>query len=171
MPNAVRADARAMPEATKSTPAAPDSPEAAPKDEYLHLMAAKIVADVRLEKATEKKKEEAAKAEAAKAEAPKLEASRAFAQAYRAWLVAKADTENPSVEEEEAERFSAALPAAERRLMVTPAAYPDQLWQKLEAFESILGDEVMGGPRINSPLMLAVGALKADLLNLELCKR
>jgi hypothetical protein len=55
--------------------------------------------------------------------------------------------------------------------MVTPAAYPDQLWQKLEAFESILGDEVMGGPRINSPLMLAVGALKADLLNLELCKR
>ena len=130
MPNTVRADARAMPEATKSTPAAPDSPESA-ADEYLRLMADKIVADTRLEVATEKKEEEAAKAEAAKAAAPKLEASRAFAQAYHAWLVAKADTENPSVEEEEqAERFSAALPAAERRLMVTPTAYPDELWQK-----------------------------------------
>ena len=73
-------------------------------------MADKIVADIRLEVATEKRKEEAAKAEAAKAEAPKLEASRAFAQAYHAWLVAKADTENPSVEEEEAERFSARYP-------------------------------------------------------------
>jgi hypothetical protein len=42
---------------------------------------------------------------------------------------------------------SLALPAAERRLMVTPSAYPDQLWQKLEAFEAILGDEIMSGPR------------------------
>jgi hypothetical protein len=169
MPNAtVRADAQALPEATKSTPAAPDSPEATPKDEYLRLMAAKIVADVRLEKATEKRKEEAAKAEAAKAEVPKLEASRAFAQAYHAWLVAKADTENPSVEEEEAERFSAALPAAERRLMVTPSAYPDQLWQKLEAFEAILGDEIMIGPRRDSVILLALASIKQDMVNMEL---
>jgi hypothetical protein len=68
------------------------------------------------EAAAEKREAEAA----AKAEEPKLEASRAFAQAYHAWLVAKAETENPSVEDEElADRFSLALPAAERRLMVT----------------------------------------------------
>jgi hypothetical protein len=167
MPNTVRADARTLPEATKSTPAAPDSPESA-ADEYLRLMAAKIVADVRLEKATEKKEEEAAKAEAAKAEAPKLEASRAFAQAYHAWLVAKADAENPSVEEEEAERFSAALPAAERRLMVTPSAYPDQFWQKLEAFEAVLGDEIMSGPRRDSVILLALASIKQDMVNMEL---
>jgi hypothetical protein len=168
MPNTVRADARTLPEDTKSTPAAPDSPEAAPKDEYLHLMAAKIVADVRLEKATEKRKEEAAKAEAAKAEVPKLEASRAFAQAYHAWLAAKADSENPSVEDEEAERFSAALPAAERRLMVTPSAYPDQFWQKLEAFQSILGEEIMSGPRRDSVILLALASIKQDIVNMEL---
>jgi len=167
MPNTVRADARTLPEDTKSTPAAPDSPESA-ADEYLHLMAAKIVADVRLEKATEKKKEEAAKAEAAKAEAPKLEASRAFAQAYHAWLAAKADSENPSVEDEEAERFSAALPAAERRLMVTPSAYPDQFWQKLEAFQSILGEEIMIGPRRDSVILLALASIKQDMVNMEL---
>ncbi len=126
-------------------------------------MAAKIVADVRLALATEKRKEEAAKAEA-----PKLETSRAFAQAYHTWLVAKADNENPSVEEEEAERFSAALPAAERRLMVTPAAYPDQLWQKLEAFESILGEEIMIGPRRDSVILLALASIKQDMVNMEL---
>jgi hypothetical protein len=163
MPNAtVRANARTLPEATKSTPAAPDSPESAPKDEYLRLMAEKIVAEVRLEEA-EKRKEEAAKAEA-----PKLEASRAFAQAYHAWLVAKADTENPSVEEEEAERFSAALPAAEGRLMVTPSAYPDQLWQKLEAFEVILGEEIMIGPRRDSVILVALASIKQDMVNMEL---
>jgi hypothetical protein len=93
-----------------------------------------------------------------------LEASRAFAQAYHAWLVA-----NPSVEDEEqAERFSAALPAAERRLMVTPSAYPDQFWQKLEAFEVILGEEIMIGPRRDSVILLALASIKQDIVNMEL---
>ena len=143
---------RTLPEATKSMPAAPASPEATAQDEYLRLIANKIAAEA-----------------AAKAEEPKLEASRAFVQAYHAWLVAKADDENPSVEDEEqAERFSLALPAAERRLMVTPSAYPDQLWQKLEAFEAILGDEIMSGPRRDSVIMLAVASIKQDIVNLEL---
>jgi hypothetical protein len=158
MPNAaVGANAQATPEAT----------EHAPRDEYLRLMAEKIVAEARLEVATEKRKAEAA----AKAEEPKLRASRAFAEAYHAWLAAKAETENPSVEdEEETERFSLALPAAERQLMVTPSAYPDQLWQKLEAFESILGDEIMSGPRRDSVILLAVASIKQDIVNLELCE-
>jgi hypothetical protein len=152
----VRANARALPEAA----------EPAPRDEYLRLMAEKIAAEARLEVATEKMKAEAD----AKAEQPKLRASRAFAEAYHAWLAAKAETENPSVEDEEqAERFSLALPAAERRLMVTPSAYPDQLWQKLEAFEAILGDEIMSGPRRDSVIMLAVASIKQDIVNLDLC--
>jgi hypothetical protein len=108
--NAFPANARTLPEAT----------EPAPRDEYLRLMAEKIAAEARLEVATEQRKAEAA----AKAEEPKLRASRAFAEAYHAWLAAKAETENPSVEDEEqAERFSLALPAAERRLMVTPQPF------------------------------------------------
>jgi hypothetical protein len=35
----VRANARAMPEATKPTPTAPASPEAAPRDEYIRAWA------------------------------------------------------------------------------------------------------------------------------------
>jgi len=165
MPNAtVRANARTLPEATKSMSAASASSESA-GDEYLRLMAEKIAAEVRLEVATEKRKAEAA----AKAEEPKLRASRAFAEAYHAWLAAKAETENPSVEDEEqAERFGLALPAAERRLMVTPSAYPDQVWQKLEAFEAILGDEIMSGPRRDSVIMLAVASIKQDIVNLDL---
>jgi hypothetical protein len=63
MPNAtVRANAQATPKAT----------EHAPRDEYPRLQAEKIVADVRLEVATEKRKAEAD----AKAEEPKLRASR-----------------------------------------------------------------------------------------------
>jgi hypothetical protein len=166
MPNAtVRANARTLPEATKSTPAAPPSPEASAHDEYLRALAAKYLADARLEVATEKKKAETA----AKAEEPKLDASRAFAQAYHAWLATKAETENPSIEDEaEADRFSIALPAAERRLMVTPAAWPDQLWQKLEAFEAILGDAIMSGPRRDSVLLLALAGIKQDFVNLDL---
>jgi hypothetical protein len=165
MPNAtVRANAQALPEATK--------PEAAPQDEYIHALAAKCVADARYEVAAEKRKAEddAKKAEAdAKAEEPKLRASREFAEAYHAWLVAKADDENPSVEDEEqAERFCFALPVAERRLMVTPPAYPDQLWQKVEAFEAILSDEIIKGPRRDSVIMIAVASIKQDIINLGL---
>jgi hypothetical protein len=52
--------------------------------------------------------------------------------------------------------------------MTTPAAYPDQVWQKLEAFESLLGDEMMSGQRRDSVLILALGSLKQDFRNLEL---
>jgi hypothetical protein len=195
---AVRATATAKPKSTKSTPAglarlyrpgvrerglkilakaqddaavikkeAP-APEASPQDDYVPALAAKIIADARYDIAAEKRKAKAEAEAAAKAEAPKLEASQAFAEAYYAWLAAKAGDENPSVEDEEAERFSFALPVAERRLMLTPPAYPDQLWQKLEAFESILGDEIMSGPRRDSVIMLALASIKQDIVNLGL---
>ena len=52
--------------------------------------------------------------------------------------------------------------------MVTPSAYPDQFWQKLEAFESILGEEIMMGPRRDSVILLALASIKQDMVNMEL---
>jgi hypothetical protein len=145
-------------------PAAPASPESA-ADEYLRLQVAKIVADARFEVADEKMKAEAA----AKAEEPKLEACRAFAQALHAWLAAKAGLEEPAIaEEEQAGRFRAESDAG-RCLFTTPAVYPDQLWQKLEAFEALLSDELMSGLRRDSVLLLAVASIKQDILNMDLC--
>jgi hypothetical protein len=98
----VRADARTLPEST----------DPAPSDEYAKLWAAKCVADARYEVAAEKRKAEKDKVAAAKAEEPKLEASRAFAQAFHAWLAARAGIEDPSLleGEEQDERFRGPIP-------------------------------------------------------------
>jgi hypothetical protein len=168
----VRANAQALPEATKPTPAAPASPEATPHDEYLRLQAAKIVADVRLEAAIEKRKEEANAAAAAAAEAEedkRWQARQAFTQAHNAWLMAKASLDGHSLEDEEMDQRLTEDRDAERRLMTTPAAYPDQLWTKLEGFELILGHELTTGLRTNSILMLALGSIKQDIVNMDLC--
>jgi hypothetical protein len=139
------------------------APESA-AEEYLRLQSAKIVADALFEVADKKMKAEAD----AKAEAPKLEASRAFAQAFHAWLAAKAGKEDPLLEDDEQPGRFRAESDAERRLFTTPAAWPDQVWQKLEAFEVLLSDELMSGQRRDSVLMLALGSIKQDILNLEL---
>ena len=155
MPNAtVRANARTLPEST----------DPAPSDEYAKLWAAKCVADARYEVAAEKRKAEAA----AKAEEPKLKASEAFVNAHFDWLRAVAAIKDPEASDEEmTERFAAEI-EAERRLFITAAAYPEQVWQKLEAFEGVLHDELVDGPRNNSVLLLALGSIKQDMLNLEL---
>jgi hypothetical protein len=195
MPNAtVRANARTLPKSTKSAPASESlralyrpgvlerglkiiakaqdevaakkdapAPEAA-ADEYNRLGTAKIIADALFEVAAEKMKAEAA----AKDEEPKLEASRAFAQAFHAWLAAKAGIEEPAIAEEEQPGRFRAESYSERSLFTTPAVYPDQLWQKLEAFEAILGGELMSGQKRDSILLLALGSIKQDILNLEL---
>jgi hypothetical protein len=107
---------------------------------------------------------------AAKVEEPKLEASRAFAQAFHAWLATKAGIEDPLLEDnEQPDRFRAQSDA-ERRLFTTPSAYPDQLWQKLETFEDLLSNELMSGQRRDSVLLLALGSVKQDFINLELCE-
>jgi hypothetical protein len=95
-------------------------------------------------------------------------ASRAFAQAFHAWLAAKAGIEDPLIEEDEQPERFRAQSDAERRLFTTPSAYPDQVSQKLEAFEAILGDEIMSGPRRDSVVMLALARIKQDIVNLDL---
>jgi hypothetical protein len=165
MPNAtVRANARALPEATKPIPPAPASSAATPPDEYISALAAKCVADARYEAAAEKRKAEAA----AKAEEPKLKASEAFVKAHFDWLRAVASIKDPEATDEEMEERFAAETEAERHLFITAAAYPEQVWQKLEAFEGVLHDELVSGQRNNGVLLLALGSIKQDMLNLEL---
>jgi hypothetical protein len=167
----VPANAQALPEATKSMPAAPASPESA-ADEYLRLQAAKIVADSLLEVATEKRRAEKDKAaaDAERAEEDKeWQASQAFSSAHHAWLIAKAALEEPSVAEDDQPSKFKAESDAERRLFTTPAAYGDQFWDKLTAFERILGDEMAVGPKRDSIILLAMGSIKQDVINLNLC--
>jgi hypothetical protein len=54
--------------------------------------------------------------------------------------------------------------------MTTPAGRPEQVWKKLEAFEVILSRDLTVGPRTDSILMLALGSIKQDILNLDLCE-
>jgi hypothetical protein len=159
----MRANARTLPEATKPTPAAPASPAATPPDEYIRALAAKCVADARYEAAAEKRKAEAD----AKAEEPKLKASEAFVTAHFDWLCAVASIKDPEASDEEMEERFAAETEAERHLFITAAAYPEQVWQKLEGFEGVLHDELVSGQRNNSVLLLALGSIKQDMDLLE----
>jgi hypothetical protein len=124
-----------------------------------------------LEVATEKRKaaKDKAAADAEKAEEDKRwEVSQAFTSAYHAWLAARAGIEEPDVAEEEQPERYRAQSEAERRLFTTPAVSGEQVWDKLTAFEQILGEELTIGLRKESVLVLAVGSIKQDIINLEL---
>jgi len=140
-------------------------------DEYLRTLAAKCVADARLSVETDRRKAEKDKAaaDAEKAEEDKqIQASQAFSEAYHAWLTAKAGIEDPEITDEEQPDRWRAQSDAERRLFSTPARNVDQMWNKLAAFETILGEEMTVGLRKESVLMLALGSIKQDIINLDL---
>jgi hypothetical protein len=158
-----------MPNATVGADA-PASPKSAIDAEISRLQCDKIVADVLLEEATARKKKAAAAAAEVEAEEPKRRASREFGEAHYAWLTAKARIEDPNVEDDDLARLGLeAEAAAERRLMTTPAAWPDQVWQKLGAFETILTHELVAGERRDSIILLSLASLKQDIHNLGLC--
>jgi hypothetical protein len=150
---------------------APASPESALSKDYNELLVAKAVADTRLAVADAKRKNNAAKAaaDAAQVEHDKeWQANRAFTQAYCAWLAAKAGLEDLDITDDEQPERWKAHSEAERRLFTTPAVIGEQFWDKLTAFEQILGEELTIGLRKESVLMLAVGSIKQDIINLEL---
>jgi hypothetical protein len=147
----------------------PASPN--PHDEYARLWAAKTVADLLFKEAEEKRKAEADKAAAARKKAEedkKWEASRAFTSAYQAWLAAKAAVKIHETDDDDMDARVEAEDQAERRLFTTPAVLGEELWDKLTAFEWLLGQELTIGLRRNSILMLALGSIKQDILNLDL---
>ena len=55
---------------------------------------------------------------------------------------------------------------SEKELILTPSMYDWMVWRKIEVFEVVLIDELRNGPRSDGFLMLAFGAIKADLLGL-----
>jgi hypothetical protein len=150
-----------MPNATvgANAPASPKS------DDKYDALAAQIAAEVELKIATERAED------AAKAEDTKMRAGREFSAAYRAWLKAKAALEDHDGDDEEATERYRAESAAERRLMASPAAWPDQVWLKLGAFEVILSDELMNGERRDSVILLSLASIKQDILNLDMCSK
>jgi hypothetical protein len=164
----ILAKARDEADAKKDAPAAP---EVTSRDEYDRLLVEKIYADARLEVATEKKQAVADKAlaDAEKAEQDKKwQANQAFAQAYHALLAANAGLKEPDITDEEQPERWRVQSEAERRLFSTPAANGEQVWDKLTAFEQILGEELTIGLRNESILLLAVGSIKQDVINLGL---
>ena len=66
------------------------------------------------------------------------------------WLAARAAIEEPDVAEEEQPQRYRAESEAERRLFTTPATVGEQFWDKLTAFEAILGEEMTIGGKIRT---------------------
>jgi hypothetical protein len=90
-----------------------------------------------------------------------------FGLAYARWLRALAQLEVPDSEDEEfvlgtflEER------AALRELFMAPAACSETIWAKLAAFEADLIRERICGEARDSILLLGLGSIKADLMNL-----
>jgi hypothetical protein len=140
-----------------------------PETTMSKLQADAIVAAVALKEAERKLEEGKAAAEAQKAEDDKrVQACIDFSQTYFEWLAARARLKDTGIpEDEQPARFKAEIDA-ERRLFSTPATCAEGLWDKLTAFETILGEDLTVGLRNESVLLLALGSIKQDIINLEL---
>jgi hypothetical protein len=138
-------------------------------DTTTSLQAAVIVAEVQLREAKRKAEEGKAAEDVLRADNDKrVQACIDFSQTYFEWLTARARLKDTGIpEEEQPARFKAQMDA-ERRLFSTPATCGEGLWDKLTAFETILGEELTVGLRNESILLLAVGSIKQDIINLEL---
>jgi hypothetical protein len=93
----------------------------------------------------------------------------AFSRAYGRWLKARGAIKG-GAEFPEDERAVRALFDADRtalrELFSAPAAYAEDVWLKLGVFETELIDERVTGEPRDSVLLLALGSIKADLVNL-----
>jgi hypothetical protein len=153
---------------TNAKSAKPAAPEAEPA-KHPRIIAAEIVAGFELEKKIKQIRSETAIEEAEEASQKRKEAaSQRFEQARFEWLSAKADREEPEQEDEQQNERCQLEAVLERAFLTTPAVYPDHVWAKLECFEGILSNELTVGPRTESILMLALGAIKQDIINLDL---
>jgi hypothetical protein len=153
----------------ESAKSAAPAPEAEPAKDP-RIIAAEVVAEVDLENRLKKIRSEIAVEDAEEASRKaKSAASDRFDNAYRAWLAAKAAVKDPSMDDDDVMTARQAVEAeAERRFMTMPAVYADHVWQKIEAFEGILGSEMIAGERTDSILLLAIAAIKQDIINLDL---
>ena len=91
----------------------------------------------------------------------------AFGRAYARWLKALAQIEVPDAEDDDFMQGTFTEErAALRELFLVPAACSETVWAKLSAFEVDLVKERIVGEARDSILLLGLGAIKADLMNL-----
>jgi hypothetical protein len=91
----------------------------------------------------------------------------AFGRAYARWLTARAQLEDINTEDEDVvDRTFVEKRAALRELFLMPAAESEAIWAKLAAFEVDLVREKIAGPAKDCILLLGLGSIKADLMNI-----
>ena len=97
-------------------------------------------------------------------------AEKALERAHARWLRARAARKDPDGphDDESLGLIWRAEATAARDFMLTPVTSVGYIWEKIEAFEVILGEELRDGLSRSSDLLLAFGALKQDLFNLDL---
>jgi hypothetical protein len=92
----------------------------------------------------------------------------AFMRANSRWLkarVTRADPDGPE-DDEFSRQADLEYAQAEKEMILTPANQDWMVWKKIELFELVLTDEMTNGDLTNHFLMVALGAIKADLLRL-----
>jgi hypothetical protein len=101
-----------------------------------------------------------------------LIAEKAFERAHARWLKARAaldDPDEPGTDESMRRRMEEESAAVRNFLLLpVPLNRPDLLWWKLDAFTVELERDPRDGARTDAVTVLALGAIKQDLLNLDL---
>jgi hypothetical protein len=94
----------------------------------------------------------------------------ALERAYTRWLKARAARDDPDSpgDDESAGKRDLEYSQAERELILSSATQEWMVWRKIELFEFALTNEMHDGPRRDRFLVLAFGAIKADLLRLRI---
>jgi hypothetical protein len=96
--------------------------------------------------------------------AARIEAS---SRAYARWLSACAQLERMEIDDDAFVKATFAEErAALRDLFIAPAASSETVWAKLAAFEIDLVKDRIAGPAKDCLLLLGLGSIKADLMNL-----
>ena len=97
-------------------------------------------------------------------------AEKALERAHARWLRARAARKDPDGpdDDESVGQIWRAEAAAARDFMLTPITNVGYIWEKIEVFEVILGEELRDGLSRDNIILLAFGALKQDLFSLDL---
>jgi hypothetical protein len=93
--------------------------------------------------------------------------NQAFSELFSKWLIARAACEDHALpdDDEAASEVLGAREEAERQLLVTPAPVPRAVWMKWEVLELSLAGDYREGLRSDARTLLALGAIKADLVS------
>jgi hypothetical protein len=91
----------------------------------------------------------------------------AFSELFSKWLIARAACEDHVLpdDDEAASEVLAAREEAELQLLTTPAPVPWAVWMKWEVVELLVANDYREGLSSDVRTLLALGAIKADLVS------